>query len=391
MRIVLINYAYDPGIIAPDALLDRYATLTGWSEALVAAGALSVVVGQRFWRDAELESAGVRYAFRLDEGPPVADERTRPAALHEVVVAARPDVVHVNGLMFPAQLESLRRSLPRSCALIVQDHAGVAPASRRWWDVRARARHASMRRGLRAADALFFTSADQARLWREAGVIAPQPRVYPIVESSTTMRAVAREAAREASGVDGRPASLWAGRLTANKDPLTVLDGFERALAELPEARLSMVYGEDDLLPEVRSRVERSAALRARVRLCGRVSHDRLAAYYSAADLFVLGSHHEGSGYALIEALACGSVPVVTDIPSFRAIADDGRLGALWPPGDAWAFARALTRAASGDVAAKRLEIAADFERRLSWPAVGRRALALYQEVAAARIAGPHA
>ena len=45
--------------------------------------------------------------------------------------------------------------------------------------------------------------------------------------------------------------------------------------------------------------------------------------YYGAADVFVSGSHSEGSGYALIEAMSAGVVPVVTDIPSFRAIAGD--------------------------------------------------------------------
>ena len=50
-----------------------------------------------------------------------------------------------------------------------------------------------------------------------------------------------------------------------------------------------------------------------------------------AADLFVLGSHREGSGYSLIEALACGLPPIVTDIPSFRSLTGAGVVGALWP------------------------------------------------------------
>ena len=45
-----------------------------------------------------------------------------------------------------------------------------------------------------------------------------------------------------------------------------------------------------------------------------------MAAFYSAADLFVVGSHHEGSGYSLMEACACGAMPVVTDIPTFRLL-----------------------------------------------------------------------
>ena len=44
-----------------------------------------------------------------------------------------------------------------------------------------------------------------------------------------------------------------------------------------------------------------------------------------AADLFVLGSHREGSGYSLIEALACGLPPVVTDIHAFRTLTGCGR------------------------------------------------------------------
>ena len=36
---------------------------------------------------------------------------------------------------------------------------------------------------------------------------------------------------------------------------MTVLQGFERALESLPDAVLTMVYGEEELLPAVRRRV----------------------------------------------------------------------------------------------------------------------------------------
>jgi glycosyltransferase involved in cell wall biosynthesis len=380
VRIVQINYTYDPTTADPDALLDRYATLTGWSEALIGAGARAVTVAQRFSVDAECERAGVRYIFRRDEGPATADPRTRPDALHAAVVDERPDLVHVNGLMFPAQLEQLRRAVSKS-AIVVQDHAGADPSAPRWWDVAGRLRRAARRPGLRAADAFLFTSLDQARPWRAARLIARRQPVFAIVESSTTLRPLAREHAREASGVAGHPAVLWVGRLDANKDPATVLDGFARAVDVLPDARLSMVYGSDDLLGQVRARVEQSPVLRPRVRLCGQVRHDRLAAFYSGADLFLLGSHHEGSGYAVIEAMACGCVPVVTDIPSFRAITRNGAVGMLWTPGDAWALASALARCARLDAAAARLDVRAHFDATLSWPTLGRRALCLYTSI----------
>ncbi len=104
--------------------------------------------------------------------------------------------------------------------------------------------------GWRAADALSFTAAEQAEPWRAAGVLADQ-RVIEIVEASTTMRSVDRERARTAIAMDGSPLILWVGRLTTNKDPLTVLDGLERALPQLPGARALMVFGDDTLIESV--------------------------------------------------------------------------------------------------------------------------------------------
>src|SRR5437588_322062 len=139
---------------------------------------------------------------------------------------------------------------------------------------------------------------------------------------------------RAIAAIAGDPAVLWVGRLDANKSPLTILDGIDRAARELPALTLTMVYGAGDLEDAVRSRVSGSPWLSAHVRLAGSVRHEELAAFYSAADLFTIGSHREGSGYALVEACACGLVPVVTDIPSFRAMTRDGTIGALWPVDD---------------------------------------------------------
>jgi glycosyltransferase involved in cell wall biosynthesis len=206
------------------------------------------------------------------------------------------------------------------------------------------------------------------------------------MESSTSLAPVARDAARRTTGIHGNPAVLWVGRLNANKDPMTILAGFEQALDALPNATLTMIYGGAELLGDVRRRVNASAALRERVRLAGAVRHDEMPAFFSAADLYVGGSHYEGSGYALIEACACGAVPVVTDIPTFRLIT--GGAGALWPPGDAGAFARALVEVARRPLDAERARLSAHFTREMTWPAIGRRALAIYQEAVARRATG---
>ena len=204
-----------------------------------------------------------------------------------------------------------------------------------------------------------------------------------IIESSTTMAQVPRDRARAATNLRGAPLLLWVGRLSRNKDPLTVLDGLDIALPQLPEARVAMIYQEDTMHAEVSARIAKSDVLRDRVTRVGLVPYDQMAAFYSSADVLISGSHDEGSGYAVIEAMACGAAPVITDIPSFRAIA--GASGRRWTPGDAQALATALLDLCDSGVAAARVIAHQRFERELSWPAIAARTLRLYEEVAERR------
>jgi glycosyltransferase involved in cell wall biosynthesis len=384
MRIVHVNYVYDSDLVEPEALLARYSTLTGWSEALAAADDSQVVVVQRFGSNARLSRNHVDYVFCADGAPGAPSPLTRRSRLQRAVVEARPDLVHVNGLEFSLQTMFLRRSLPSATAVIVQDHASGSPRAKDWSPVHSLRRFVR-RWAMGSADAFFFTAADQANPWRLAGYIAPQQPVYQVPEASTAVRPVSRTVARRETDLKGDPALLWVGRLNANKDPLTVIDAFAHALTALPGATLTMIFATDDLLPAVRERLSGSSQLAERIRLVGRVPHDRMAAFYSAADIFVLGSHQEGSGYALLEACACGLPPVVTDIPTFRVITDEGAIGALWTPGDVKACASALRRVARRDRPAGRERVIGHFDRSLSWPAVARSARAAYLEACARR------
>jgi glycosyltransferase involved in cell wall biosynthesis len=98
--------------------------------------------------------------------------------------------------------------------------------------------------------------------------------------------------------------------------------------------------------------------------------------YYGSADIFVSASHREGSGYALIEALACGLVPVVTDIPAFRAIA--GPCGERWRVGDAGDLARCLGLVAARDQSRESAEARRWFEANLSWSVIAEQTLSAY-------------
>jgi glycosyltransferase involved in cell wall biosynthesis len=379
MHVLLVNYAYSADLRSARALLERYQALSGWAEALLAAGA-RVTVLQRFHQDTSIKAGAISYQFATDRHGPRLRGWQIAGRLHRMARAqclqsagrAEPVVIHVNGLVFPLQVRALRALIPGQAAIAVQHHAGLPWPGWRGW---------LQRWGLAGADGYLFADRALAAPFVQQGVIPSLDDVFPVMAGSSWFEPQKRVAARASTGMYGDPVCLWVGRLNENKDPLTVLAGFERVLQQAPGMRLYMAYGDGDLLPQVRSRLASSAALSRAVELLGCIPHADLESHYNSADYFLLGSHHESSGFALAEALACGVVPVVTDIPSFQTMTGSGRIGALWPPGDAARMAEALLRLQDLPLAPQSAAARAFFEERLSLPAIGRQALAIYGEL----------
>jgi glycosyltransferase involved in cell wall biosynthesis len=382
LRLLQLNLAYDPTLANATALLSRYHTMTGWSRSLRRAGALVDVV-QRFNADSTIVEDDVTYTFVNDGSTGMLSPWTRGDGVVDAVANAQPDVVHVNGLMFPGMVKALRSRLPAQTAIVLQDHSGFVPRSAIWPLSRWSA--ARWRIAFEAADACTFTARELADRWYAVGLPRAQV-ILEIPEASTNLTPVSTDEARRATGISASPAILWVGRLHGNKDPLTVLDALEAAMARMPAAHCWMIYNGGDLEDAVRQRLDGSAVLRRHVTMVGAVAHEKLAGFFSAADIFVSGSRHEGSGYALIEAMACGVTPCVTNIAAFRALT--AGCGALWAPGDATACAVAIEQLATHDREAARRLVAQRFENALSWDAIGRLTLKKYGELVKRRAGG---
>jgi glycosyltransferase involved in cell wall biosynthesis len=368
VHVVIVNYPL-PATRVPADFLGEFHALSGWAEAVTRAGA-QVTVVQRFHEDGELRRDGVRYLLVRDGAAILPRTWQIPRRAHAAAVGARPDLVHLHGEIFPLQTMALRSRLPPAVPLLLQHHGGGPPSPR----ARGGLRLALARLGLAAASGFIFTTDELAAPWRAMNIIRPGVPVYQVMEASTPLR----PAATPGIALRGAPALLWVGRLHPVKDPLTVLDGFAMALGQLPGAALSMIYGSTELLEAVRERAAQPD-LRGRVELIGQVPHAHLPRYYTSADAFVLGSRREALGFALIEALACGLAPAVTDIPAFRAITGE-QVGAHWAPGDAAACAEAMVAVAGACREKLRRQAQERFASALSWDAVGRTALAAYND-----------
>ncbi|HEY9108975.1 MAG TPA: glycosyltransferase family 4 protein [Roseateles sp.] len=366
MHVVQIDPVTDTLGRPPEQLLDEWWTLVRCADSATRAGARVSVLQSSSRRD-QLTRHGVDYHFL-----PLGDSDGRPdPALADLLQRLKPDVLHLHGLGFTREVHWLAGLAPQ-VPLLLQDHAAQPPHRPwTWW---------RWRRALARARGLIFCAREQAYPFMQRGLLTARTRIYEVPEVSSDFRAQEREAARRLTGLAGDPALLWVGHLNANKDPLTVLDGVALAVPRLPALQLWMCFGKAPLHDAVLQRL-RDPRLVGRVHLLGHLPHEQIELLMSAADFLVQGSHREGSGYSVIEAMACGLSPVVTDIPSFRSLLGPlpGQQAAgLWPAGDAPGFADALVRLAQQPVPLRQQRVLARFEAHCSLAAVGQGLMAAY-------------
>jgi glycosyltransferase involved in cell wall biosynthesis len=363
LHVVQVGFYVDPRGRGPAQLLDDWPTLVDVAES-ARQGGLRVTVAQACRSPDILSRNGVRYHF-------FASDADAPA----LICNLDPDVIHVHGLHFPREVLRLAAHLP-DVPILLQDHASRPP---RLW------RRPLYRRAFAAAAGVAFCARPQSRPFEAARLIGAGTSIHVIAESTSRFMPGDRDEARALTGLDGDPCLLWVGHLSANKDPLTVLEGVSRAVEALPRLKLWCCFGEAPLGAVVAKRIEQDERLRGRVHLLGRRPHAQIESLMRAADVFVSGSHREGSGYALIEALACGLPPLVTDIPSFRALTADGAIARLWGRGNPQSLADELRGIAAELGPARRATVRAHFDRELSLPALGRNFAACYASLVSGR------
>jgi glycosyltransferase involved in cell wall biosynthesis len=193
-------------------------------------------------------------------------------------------------------------------------------------DLNVIAQHAVPRRWIRwaaqNADGLVAVSGGLKRRLVELGVGADRVRVLRNGVDLALFRPHDRETTRGTLGFT-RPSLLAVGNLVALKRHRLMVE----ALTQLPEGEL-VIVGDG---PE-RAGIERLARERNvthRVRLLGRVAQDRLPEIYSAADLLLLVSTHEGWPNVLLESMACGTPVVVSPMDGIADIVGAAEAGRI--------------------------------------------------------------
>ena len=245
-------------------------------------------------------------------------------------------------------------------------------------DLNVLPRHAVPRRWIRwaACRAAALITVCEALKGRLQALGVPSSRVTVLrngVDLDLFRPPVDRQALRARMGMDG-PTLLSVGNLV----PVKGHDITLAALRQVPRARLILV-GEGSHQMQLLHQA-RSLGLEGRLRLVGNVSQRELADYYGAADILVLASRSEGMPNVVLEALACGTPVVASDVGGVAEVITTPDAGRLVPPGNSAALAAALNQC---------LDSPPDRERthrhgmRFSWEATVDGQLALYEAVLA--------
>lgn len=181
----------------------------------------------------------------------------------------------------------------------------------------------------------------------------------------------------------GGGTACFIGRLDEPRKGLPVLlRAWPTVHKEIPDARL-LIAGRGDI-DEIAATV--SAEIRDSVTFLGGISDDEKATMFASSDLYI--APHTGGesfGIVLVEAMAAGAPVLASDLPAFRAVLDDGRLGRLTPVGDADAMgAAALSLLRDEDARARFRDLARTAVRRYDWSRVTEEVLAVYDMALAA-------
>jgi len=213
-----------------------------------------------------------------------------------------------------------------------------------------------------------------------------RPEAFHVVRSGIDLRPWRRpdrdrQGCRAELGVGAEEIAIGTlCRLEPIKGVNDLVEAFVSLAPERPGLRL-VIAGDGPLRDPLRARVAGSG-LAGRVVLDGRWRPPRRV--LPALDLFVLPSHNEGMGRALVEAMAAGLAIVATDVGGVGEVLEEGRCGVLVPPRDPEALAVAIARLAADPDRRAALGAAAR-TRSLAFGAgrMGRQVVRLYREVLA--------
>ena len=356
MRIVSTSYVNTNSYDDPNKWLDRISFYTGLLEELAKQHHIDSI--EQINYSGKLIRNRVTYHF-LDFKK---QKLYFPTRLHRYIKNLNPDVIFVNGFAFPLQIIQLRNTLGKSAKVIVLHRAEKPFTGLKYY---------LQKIADRSVDAYLFVSDEFGQEWVRKGIVESKEKIHEAIQSSSRFVPKSKEVSKKILDFSGDPVFLWVGRLDKNKDPITVIKAFTNYLSIQPTAKLYMIYQDDKLLAEVTNLI--NGDNKNGIILVGKIEHQQLQSWYNAADFFISGSHYEGSGIAVCEAMSCGCIPILTNIISFRRMTGPNKCGLLYEAGNADELLTILSKTKEMNIDVESKKTLEQFKQELSFEAIGKK------------------
>jgi D-inositol-3-phosphate glycosyltransferase len=239
------------------------------------------------------------------------------------------------------------------------------------------------------------TKVEQEQLVRVYGAGSSRIRIVPPGVDLSRFRPIDQSYAKSAIGIPQQHRMiLFTGRI----ERLKGIDTLFRAMADLKERPTDLdwsnlclaVIGGDPSEEGLRQNEEMARlhdlrdelGLHDLVTFLGARDQDTLQYYYAAAEVLVMPSHYESFGMVALEAMACGTPVIASDVGGLSQLVRHNETGLRVKVNDPDALADAIERLLTDDVRRRRMgHRAACYAEDFSWQKIVDKLMAVYGEI----------
>jgi len=183
---------------------------------------------------------------------------------------------------------------------------------------------------------------------------------YPTIDLQRFHPGLDGSIVRQKYSLEKRPLILYLGRISPHKGIHLLIEAFNQARQQLPQAALIIVG--KHTFDSYTERLKRMAD--DNVIFAGYVIDEEAPLYYAACDIYVSATLWEGFNLPLVEAQACGRPVIAFDLGPHPEVVEHNLTGLLVPPSDTVALAKAMVKLLSdGELRQRMGAAAADFIR----------------------------
>lgn len=327
----------------------------------------------------------------IDAGPPELAKEQLPSVVEEFTNGVERDLlrlgsvdaVHANYWLSGVAGHNIKHSL--GLPLVSTFHT-LARVKAETSDIESLGREEAETAVIGCSDTILANSPAEAQELRELYGANPQRiEIVPPGVDHAFFSPGEKRGARAALGLGNHPVLLFVGRV----QPLKGLDVAVAALARLANKNAVLLAVGGPSGPEGRAEVERVKALSQRLGVAHRVRfiepqpHHLLSTYYRAADVTIVPSRSESFGLVALEAAACGSPVVASDVGGLRTLVNDGVTGRLVDSRDPYDFAECVTEILEDSTLALGMSAnAVELAKGYTWSTTAARLRRLYADMA---------